>query len=109
MTTKQKQKPLFLDVIEYAQRRGVTTLKGIPGCWESQVDAQWWLAINGHAEATRTTKGGEPIPPFSCYVEFNGWPAGLLDPYGGAIAAGDVANADSFRAALSALTSGGPP
>jgi len=37
------------------------------------------------------------VPPFNCYVEFNGWPAGVFNPFGGIIAAGELANRPRLR------------
>jgi hypothetical protein len=72
-----------------------------PECWECQVDKTWWIAVNGHSE-NRTNSHGASVPPFNAVVEYNGWPAGLMDPYGGCIAAGDGANEDAFITALEA-------
>jgi hypothetical protein len=33
-------------------------------------------------------------------IKFNGWPAGIIDPAGGIIAAGGIANEDAFIAAI---------
>ena len=35
-------------------------------------------------------------------LTFNGWPAGIIDPMGGIIAAGAAANEDTFIAAIEA-------
>ncbi len=35
-------------------------------------------------------------------LKFNGWPAGIIDPAGGIIAAGEAANEDAFIAAIEA-------
>jgi hypothetical protein len=88
-------------VMELAHRRGVTKINELPGCWEIQVDSAWWLAVNGHRETTKCSKGTEVLP-FHAYVEFNGWPAGIFNPYGGTMAAGTVANEDAFIAAVKA-------
>ena len=37
---------------------------------------------------------------YQAKVSFNGWPAGIIGPAGGIIAAGDAANEDSFIAAI---------
>lgn len=72
-----------------------------PGCWETQIDERWWVALNGHNESKPCTSG-EVIKPFHCYITFNGWPAGVLTPYGGVIAAGECANEGAFIAAMRA-------
>ena len=41
------------------------------------------------------------MQPFHTYIEYNGWPAGVLNPLGeGEFAAGTGANVESFVAAL---------
>ena len=75
---------------------------------ERQVDDAWFVAFNGYAEDTPTTGGkdamGQEVPvfPFSVYVEYHGWPAGMLTPSGGEFAAGAGANPGTFVAALAA-------
>lgn len=78
---------------------GAAPLNKHAGCWEHQVDGQWWLAVNGHKEA-KTTSKGQSVEPFHCYVEYNGWPAGVFTPYGGIIAAGEGANERTFLLAM---------
>jgi hypothetical protein len=70
-----------------------------PGCWEHQVDENWRIAVNGHRDP-RNTSDGLTVPPFECYVEFNGWPAGFINPFGGVLAAGAAANEDTFIQAV---------
>ena len=60
------------------------------------VDDRWVVKVNGHREQV------ESVPPFSALLEFNGWPAGIIDPFGGTIAAGELANEDTFIAAMEA-------
>lgn len=71
-----------------------------PGCWECVIDARWKIAVNGHPKAQKCSLSEIPIEPFHCYVEYNGWPAGIFNPYGGTIAAGEAANEHTFIAAL---------
>jgi hypothetical protein len=72
-----------------------------PDCWECQVDKTWWIAVNGHSEQRKTSDGFD-VPPFNAVIKYNGWPAGIMDPYGGCIAAGEGANENTFTAALDA-------
>lgn len=95
------EKPLFLAIAEFAHRKGVKSIKDLPACWEAAVGDHWWIAVNGHGVPVACSHGGD-VPPFSAFVEFNGWPAGILDPMGGVIAAGELANEQTFRAALEA-------
>jgi hypothetical protein len=71
------------------------------------VTAAWEVIINGNAEA-RTVKGiqwGElELPPFTAAVFWNGWLAGLIDPYNGVIAANaNGANEDALIKSIRAI------
>ena len=68
--------------------------------WRYRVDEHWFIVVNGTKESIKYGKSKIPIPPVNCWVEFNGWPAGLFDPFGGIMAAGSMANEDSFINAL---------
>ncbi len=95
----ETQRPLFVDIAEYSRAVGVKSISQLEGCWEHEVDGRWKLYVNGHRDPIPCSTG-TVVPAFSAYVTFNGWPAGILDPWGGVIAAGDAANADTFREAL---------
>jgi hypothetical protein len=72
-------------------------------CWEHRLDDHWVIAVNGHAEpktAHRLTVSPVTVQSFTCYVEFNGWPAGFIDPGGGVICAGSEANEEALITAL---------
>jgi hypothetical protein len=93
----------FNAVINLALALGVREICKMPECWEHRVDEHWTIAVNGHNEpkfAEQTTSGKTEVPPFHCYVEFNGFPAGLISPYDGILCAGSVANENAFIAAL---------
>ncbi len=98
---------VFARAIEYAIDIGATNITSLLGCWESQVDEHWWIAINGHDEKVKCSEGAE-VPPFAMYVMFNGWPAGIVDAGGGMIAAGDLANEQRLIAALAAASKATP-
>jgi hypothetical protein len=91
----------FAEIAALASRLGIASIGKLPGCWEHRIDDHWWIAVNGHP-AVQKSSTGKSVPPFSAYVEFCGWPAGIVNPYGGLIAAGDAANEDTFIAALRA-------
>lgn len=79
---------------------GTAPLNKVKDCWECRIDKHWWIAVNGHKETVKTSKGIE-IPAFNCYVEFNGFPAGIFSPInGGFLAAGELANEDTFIKAI---------
>lgn len=78
---------------------GAAPLNKHAGCWEHQIDESWRVAINGHREAHDVE--GVSLPPFHIYLEYNGWPAGILHPLtGGLMAAGEAANEGTLIAAL---------
>ena len=90
-------------VLALAYHLGVRNLGEATSCWEQQIDDRWWVAINPTRDEKATSKGGPALPPASVYVEFNGWPAGLLSfMHGGEFAAGEAANPDTFAAAITA-------
>jgi len=93
----------FVRMAELAGALGVSRINELPGCWEHQVDAKWWISVNGSKDLRRNSDGIE-LSPFSMAVKFNGWPAGIIDLAGGVIAAGECANEDTFIAALQAAT-----
>jgi hypothetical protein len=93
----------FMAVVDWSEALGAAPMNRHAGCWEHAVDERWWVAVNAHKEPVACSHGPE-VPPFTCYVEFNGFPAGLINAYGGTIAAGSVANEDAFITALKAAT-----
>lgn len=100
----------FALICDLGMKDGIKPLNQHEGCWTRKVGKQWWFAVNGldrdmpARSETGASANGEPfmVKPFHCYVEFNGWPAGEITPYGGIIAAGEAANEDTFIAALKA-------
>ena len=74
----------FAEIVALSQRLGVTRINELKGCWEHQVDEQWHISLNGHQEPVRCSAGVE-VPPFHCYVQYNGWPAGVIEPGGGCL------------------------
>ena len=92
---------LFILIAKLAEKDGASPINKYAGCWERQIDPHWWISVNGHTEEKKNSHGGT-VPPFNCVVEFNGWPAGLFNPYGGLIAAGELANEETFAAAVKA-------
>jgi hypothetical protein len=80
---------------------GAAPINKFDGCWEHQIDERWWIAMNGHKQE-RLTSEGDRVLPYSCFIKYNGWPAGILDFGGGIIAAGEGANENTFIAALEA-------
>lgn len=90
----------FHAIARYAQAHNVRSIKDLPGCWEVQVDAAWWFAVNGHRAPQECSKGAT-LQPYEAYVTFNGWPAGILSPDGeGVFAAGSAGNTEAFITAV---------
>lgn len=89
----------FLGCGALALKDNVGVIADLPGGLYRRQIGDWRIVFNGTAEPRKPDDGPE-LPPFSVFVEFNGWPAGLIDPRGGIIAAGTVANEDSFVEAI---------
>ncbi len=62
--------------------------------WEHKIDDHWFIKINGHS------KEMQGIPAFHMTIEYDGFPAGILSPFEGTIAAGTEANEDTFIEAV---------
>ena len=90
---------LFVALSDYAYRRGARSIKDLPGCWEADLPRGWWMAVNGHGKTIRCSRRVK-VPPYSVYLEFNGWPAGEVGANGGWIAAGSIANEDALLTLL---------
>ena len=92
----------FCAIVMLAKHDGVKAINELPGCWHRQFGA-WAIWVNGHQVSTPGgPRGTVPVEPFETYIEFNGWPAGIVTATGGVIAGGSVANEDSFIAAIEA-------
>lgn len=53
-------------------------------------DRGWGVKLNPTNETI------EDVEPYRAHVSWNGWPAGIIDPYGGCLAAGHLANEDAL-------------
>lgn len=84
------------------ERRGHTNLAQVSLAGELVTETvhgkagEWTVEVNPHKEVV------DGIAPFEVRVTFNGWPAGLLDAAGGLLAAGCLANEESFLADMRA-------
>jgi hypothetical protein len=88
-------------IAQLAIKLGAAPMSKHSGCWRHAVDEHWTIVLNGHEHDQKHE--GVTVPPFHCYVEFNGFPAGLFHPVaGGLIAAGSAVNETTFLAALRA-------
>jgi hypothetical protein len=91
--------PLFILLADLADKDDAAPLSKHEGCWERRIGKDWWIAVNGHEEDKKCSRGAQ-VPFGHCYVEYLGFPAGLFSPFGGTIAAGAVANEEAFAKAL---------
>ena len=91
----------FSLIVTLALATGAKSIVDLPGCWEHQIDAQWWVAVNGHKKP-RMCSTGTDVLPFTAYLTFDEWPAGFIDVRGGILAAGAAANEDTLCEALEA-------
>lgn len=90
-----EQKHVCEVILEYCSFLGVKKIDKLPGLWVNKVDDTWTIKCNGHLEAI------EGVPPFSWFIEYNGWPAGIMDIMGGGIlCAGEGGNEANLIAAL---------
>ena len=88
----------FFRVAELADALGQTPLNKHFGAWQHQVDDQWRVAVNAHSQPFQLTEHTE-LPAHHIYVEFLGWPAGLINAAGGLLVGASEA---AFIAALNA-------
>jgi hypothetical protein len=90
-------------ILDLHKADGGPPISELPGLWERKLDERWTIWVNGHMEVVCTEAGVE-VEPGDCYAEFNGWPALLVSIVAGdgVIAAGLIANYDSFCEALRA-------
>lgn len=72
----------YAEVVKLAAALGVRDLPSLDGCWEHQVDAQWWIAMNGHDDPVTCSKGCV-VQPMEICVVWHGWPAGSIGPFDG--------------------------
>lgn len=84
-------------------------LKQYPNPLHVPVDDQWQVWVNGQMTEREIVDAPESsmahrlkVPRCTAAVFFNGWLAGFVDPAGGTVAAGEVANEDTLLAALKA-------
>lgn len=93
-------KSVFGALIDLHEARRLPPLNELPTPHDYGEVGPWRLVING--DETEAQWRHVKIPPFHLYVEYNGWPAGFLNPYDGVIAAGTHANEATLIAALEA-------
>ena len=111
MPTNATKKPDARELIfEIHKRDGIPGIGKLPGLWERTLDSRWKFWVNGHMETLKTLGKETPVHPGDCYVEFNGWPAGIfsLITGEGVICAGTEGNYENFCKALRAAVKEAP-
>lgn len=89
------EKSLGQLLIDYALSQGAKQVNKIPGLWDNKIDEHWRIQFNPHHDVLGN------VPPFSWYVEYNGFPAGILDIRGdGIICCGEFANENGLMEAI---------
>jgi hypothetical protein len=93
---------LFCVVADIAKQCKAQPIKTV---WEYTIDEHWKVAVSGPKAIHCSFNPTCLIPRFTFYFEFNGFPAGILNPAsGGQIAAGSLANMEKLlEAAKKAL------
>lgn len=91
---------VYIEAIEAAKRAGCPV--PLEGLFTMDVPAvspgsTWRITVNGTRETV------DHAPPFHLVVLWNGWPAGIVGPGEGIIAAGELANEDTLIEALQAF------
>lgn len=104
MPTETAEQAAFVEVwelvCEISTKDKTGPLNKLPGPWYRKIDDKWELWINGTPAVVPLTEEHPELGRFEMFVKFNGWPAGILDPHQGSIAAGEIANIFTFRDAL---------
>jgi len=69
----------FALICELGTARGYKNLHKTEGCWKQDIDDNWRVRLNPHSEKC------EELSPFSCEVQYNEFPVGVVAPYGGCL------------------------
>ena len=89
-------------IMDLAEHDGITYFPDqMSGLWVRKIDANWTIILNG--QRTPRMHGAIEVQPYHCWVEWNGWPAGIIGPFGGTLAAhpdDEGANEDHLIRAL---------
>lgn len=86
----------FSACVALGLKGGVRDLPNTGDGTYSREFGKWKILLNASDQEVEIREGSPKLPPLNVYVEFNGWPAGIINPYGGVIAAGECANEDLF-------------
>jgi hypothetical protein len=70
-TIRAKYHRPFMKAVFLAHALGQDGLALLPGCWEQRVDADWWLALNAHAQPLQCSHGHE-LDSMEAVFEYRG-------------------------------------
>lgn len=98
-TTNRPICELFVLIAALAQQDGISPLNKLGGLWRREIDEHWTLWVNG-MPSPMSTENGVTVEPYCAFIEFNGWPAGSFDSFGGVMAAGEIANETALCGAI---------
>lgn len=101
--TDQPLSEAYVRLAELGLSLDVGRLCDIEGCWEHQIDDNWWVAANGH-KVEQLCSRGLSVPPFNFLVMHGDWPAALINPYGGTMIGDDGTGEDDLIQAVLAAT-----
>lgn len=90
-----EQKHIGELLIDYAMAMGCTPAMLKAANWHNVIDERWELKCNG------TEHRRDGLEPYSWYIYFNGWPAGIISIAGeGVLCAGSEGNEENLRKAI---------
>lgn len=98
--------PVVFDLaVQLGLLLGVEKINTLPGAYICKVDNRWTFAVNGTEKPVAVDLGKDSmgIDELRCFhmaVWFNGWLAGIINPAGGTICAGEAGNEDALIKAL---------
>lgn len=96
--TGQELSEAFVSVVDLAHALGVREVYKVPGLWKHDIDDQWSVSVNGHAEEI------DSVPPYAVAITNRKYLCvGVLRATGGMITGGQQAE-DDFIAATKAAT-----
>ena len=94
-----KVSEIFHLIAELALKLGIKSIKDLSGCWEYQIDDRWKIFLNGHNKPMEIDSE-ILIKPYHCYIKYNGWPAGMINPKDGWMVDDTTANENTLIMAL---------
>lgn len=110
MSDNERLSEVALKIADLAIALGAAPLNRLDGAWVHQVNEHWHVAANAHKTPVEVEPTGcmaVTLEPFHMAVWWHGWLAGLVNPYGGTIAAHPTgANEDRLISDLEAAIVG---